>query len=635
MGARSGQRFKEPARRRVARVVRFLSKWGRVLFVLALAVQSLTGFALPGAAAGIPHKYDGNVEFDVSKVPFSRYGSYLAFSHLKESSGLPEGLYLRVLHGAIARKEMFRVELLRGRNPVAFKEIASPTLLRLQGPDGYAEICIAEPKEVRVRGAGVGFRLTMLQPDKAYSFAATYDAAFPFSPTQWEVNSFTQQIRFMLTRLEGDLVVDAPWDGLRSEHVTADFLPDPVTGKLEGAVEEFPSVWQPRQYQSFDSVLGELQSEYRQWLTEMPAAREEFSATAELAAYVDWESVVAPEGHLTRPAMLMSKNWMTNIWSWDDCFNAMALINGNPKLAWDQVKILFDNQNAQGAFPDWMNDQIVSWSYSKPPIHGWALRWMMEHSRSVDRGTLAEAYGPLGRWTDWYFTYRDNDHDGIPEYDHGNDSGWDNATIFMVRPPIEAPDLSAYLVIQMDLLSEIANTLGKPGEARNWKKRADDLLSRMLARCWKDDGFRAPQAGGHAAFPSQSLILYLPLVLGNRLPKPILAQLIARLKEKGTFLTENGLATESLRSPLYDPDGYWLGPIWAPSTMVIVESLDAVGEKAFARDLRLRFCQLVAKSGMSENFDAITGAGLRDPAYTWTSSVFLIFAHELLDDQPK
>jgi len=468
---------------------------------------------------------------------------------------------------------------------------------------------------------------------EAHAFAASYDDAVP--QAQWEVNGFTQQIRFMLTGLDGNLVVDAPWQQVRSERVVADFLPGPETGKFQGALEEFASVWHPRKYKSFDSALEALQNEYRQWLTEMPAVPEEFSKAAELAAYVNWESVVAPEGHLTRPAMLMSKNWMTRLWSWDDCFNAMALISGNPELAWDQVKILFDNQSPEGAFPDWMDDQAVSWICTKPPIHGWALRWMLEHSQSVDQKTLAEVYGPLCRWTDWYFKYRDSDHDGIPEYDLGYDSGWDNGTIFMARPPIEAPDLSAYLIIQMDVLSEAARILEKPDEALSWKKRADDLLSKMLACCWKGDGFVAPQAGDHAAFASQSLILYVPIVLGNRLPKPILIQLIAGLKSKGKFLTENGLATESLRSPLYRPDGYWQGPIWAPSTMIIVEGLDAVGEKAFARELRLKFCRLVAKSGISENFDAITGAGLRDPAYTWTSSVFLIFAHQLFEEQTR
>jgi hypothetical protein len=65
--------------------------------------------------------------------------------------------------------------------------------------------------------------------------------------------------------------------------------------------------------------------------------------------------------------------------------------------------------------------------------------------------------------------------------------------------------------------------------------------------------------------------------------------------------------------------------------MIITEGLAAIGEKALANDLRLRFCRVVAKSGMSEDFDAISGVGQDDPAYTWTSSIFLVFAHELLD----
>lgn len=33
---------------------------------------------------------------------------------------------------------------------------------------------------------------------------------------------------------------------------------------------------------------------------------------------------------------------------------------------------------------------------------------------------------------------------------------------------------------------------------------------------------------------------------------------------------------------------------------------------------------------MAENFDALTGKPLRDQAYTWTASVFLVLAHEYL-----
>jgi glycogen debranching enzyme len=119
-------------------------------------------------------------------------------------------------------------------------------------------------------------------------------------------------------------------------------------------------------------------------------------------------------------------------------------------------------------------------------------------------------------------------------------------------------------------------------------------------------------------------------MLGNHLPDSVRARLIADLKQPGQFLTGNGLATERLGNPYYEPDGYWRGPIWAPSTLMIVDGLESSGEIEFARRLKLLYCRMAARSGMSENFEAISGRGLRDPAYTWSASVFLIFAHQLL-----
>jgi glycogen debranching enzyme len=62
--------------------------------------------------------------------------------------------------------------------------------------------------------------------------------------------------------------------------------------------------------------------------------------------------------------------------------------------------------------------------------------------------------------------------------------------------------------------------------------------------------------------------------------------------------------------------------------MLLVEGLAACGENQLARELCRRFCAMAARSGMAENFDALTGQGLRDRAYTWTSSVFLVLGHE-------
>jgi putative isomerase len=122
----------------------------------------------------------------------------------------------------------------------------------------------------------------------------------------------------------------------------------------------------------------------------------------------------------------------------------------------------------------------------------------------------------------------------------------------------------------------------------------------------------------------------MPIILGTRLPASVQAKLVADLRKRSSE-SSFGLASEPESSPFYTADGYWRGPIWAPSTMIITAGLDEMGEHTLSDSLKERFCRMAQKSGMAENFDAQTGDALRDPAYTWTSSVFLLFAHELAE----
>ncbi len=46
-----------------------------------------------------------------------------------------------------------------------------------------------------------------------------------------------------------------------------------------------------------------------------------------------------------------------------------------------------------------------------------------------------------------------------------------------------------------------------------------------------------------------------------------------------------------------------------------------------------RFCRLCGTSGFAENFNALTGEALCDPAYTWTASVFLLLAERMKQQQ--
>jgi len=63
--------------------------------------------------------------------------------------------------------------------------------------------------------------------------------------------------------------------------------------------------------------------------------------------------------------------------------------------------------------------------------------------------------------------------------------------------------------------------------------------------------------------------------------------------------------------------------------MLIAEGLLALGEYKKATALMKNFIKLVEGGGFAENYDAITGTGLRDKSYTWTASMYLYFLDKL------
>jgi glycogen debranching enzyme len=292
---------------------------------------------------------------------------------------------------------------------------------------------------------------------------------------------------------------------------------------------------------------------------------------------------------------------------------------------------IFHNQHEMGFLPDGTRPNDLQWGYRKPPIHGWALGKMMEVEGAVSRDMLRSIYPKLVKLTNYWLDYRDDDHDGIPQYNHGNDSGWDNSTVYTIGCPVEAPDLMAFLVLQMDQLAVVADKLGRHHSADQWRKRSGKLKNKLIDNLWNGKKFLHLYAGNGKASPeSMSSLSYMPIVLGDRLPEDIQETIVQTLKED--YITDYGIATESPESKYYRPSGYWQGPIWAPETMLFIDGLDRAGEEELARDLAKKFCAMCKKGGFAENFEATTGKPLVDPAYTWTASVFLYLAHEYLND---
>ncbi|MGW0574935.1 amylo-alpha-1,6-glucosidase [Streptomyces sp. NPDC002920] len=546
--------------------------------------------------------------FRLTDVPFSCAGSYLAFSYVLDSRQRSDDVMLRTVRGGVGRGGILRI--VPGHAPGATHGATfTPELLSIPagGEGGATTVEFLTPTTVRL-AAGSSVTLHAENPTH-------YDTLVPLADNRFVYLHHSSETTLTLTVVTGHARVRASWDGVHVEELALCLDPGTVM-EIEERLDEPAAA-------ARDEVSI---PRWAQWDAALPMVKETWAEGRELSAYVNWSSIVAPSGHLKRPSVLMSKNWMTRVWSWDNCFNALAL-GAFPELAWAQFRGIFDHQSRHGNLPDCIDDRMRSYSFVKPPVHGWTLDALWQQG-VVTREQRLEILGPLERWTQWWLTERVAPGRRLPHYFHGNDSGWDNSTVFSSGVPVESPDLTAYLVLQCAVLARIAAEDGDDGRAARWAERADELLAALLEELWAGDRFIARHARTGAEIDTPSLLLLMPLVLGERLPRDVFALLVRRLEEGG-FLTEHGLATEATTSQWYEPDGYWRGPIWAPSTYLVVDGLRRGGRPDLAGAVAERFCRMVTDSGAAENFDALTGSGNRDRAYTWTSSVFLLLAPTL------
>jgi len=569
------------------------------------------------------------LNFNVKTIPFSYKGSGMALRCSQGKDVSARGVTLTDITGNsdFGKGQIFSIELSNDPKASLIETVANPEKVSLL-TDGkeYVEGCFETDRVFRLRGKGTVMQLRLnksIVANNCLTITPTTEGKY-----QLQIDFKFGISRYILTCLQGSISLN------NNEFELAPFGSD----FYEVAIEETDSTWKEKcEFKRFDTCVAESLTDFSKWMTQMPIVPEKYAKAKTLASYILWSSVLRKGGNIKRPGMLMSKNWMHYIWSWDHCFNAMSCSYHMPQLAYDQFMVMFDHQDDNGQIPDLIGRGRVIKDYLKPPIHGWSFKKLMANI-DFTNSQFNHAYDVLQKWTNYWLIHMDTNKNGLPEYTHGNDSGWDNGSEFDVNGEVhqrghwESANLYAYLIIQMDVLEELALRLNKTEDAENWKKKSDNLLSLMISHNWDGNRFITKNIDtGDVNKNSQSLMAYLPIVLGDKLPSDIRFKLIDQLKNDG-YLTKWGLATENPNSELYDDDGYWKGPIWAPSTLIIVDGLKQCGEHELASEVAAKFCDLCLHNGFAENYNALSGEGLRDKSFTWTASVFFILAQEYLQN---
>lgn len=561
---------------------------------------------------------------DITRIPFSRYGAYVSVTAERDSN-------VFTIHNVRRRCEegpAFQLVFHSDGKEAEIKICAKPDCVYVESGSGSGRIYIRDDQTVVVDTDGLDLEYTQLSRN-------SYGA--PEGDRAFKMISVNQSIYYFLYAQKGlgtmrDLESDDEYVVHRNQKILFACEDGKCTVALKASIIEPKEISLPIET---DKEVGLCRREWDAFLEKLPAHNQKDDCYEEITWYNLWSGFVRAEDVYRYDTILMSKKFMTSVWSWDHCYNALAMVKIGKKVALEQFCVPFVLQSETGALPDmWNPNAEVIWGVTKPPIHGWCFAKLMD-AFEFTKEELEVVYGYLEKWTNWWMEYRDSDHDGIPDYPQGCDSGWDNATLFDLGYFIESPDLTALLVLQMQVLSEIADKLAVlageiwSGRAEKWREDADALLDRFYRHSWDGNRFVAKQSRTHQYEENPTCLLSLmPLVLGDRLDEDKRKKLVAVLKKD--FLTEYGLASESPNSPKYDPDGYWRGPIWAPSSYLLIDGLRRGGETALAEDIARRFCRMAreAAKGNYENYDALTGQGLRAPGYTWTASVYMLLSWE-------
>ena len=556
--------------------------------------------------------------FDVSTIPFSRRGAWINLSPVTALHTTSDLIHLVSHQNGMHAVLSLAPESSAGSVAASIQSTPASLVWNCEG-GGRIEAVFESADALRIRGTGVAMRISdaagMLTPfTGCYLFVDARDGSAVFT-------SYETGHRYRITMIEGGREVlgsESLGSGAREVLLGDDQAWEAVVEELDAARAPYAPV------RTFDEAAENSRNDYLAFLADIAPWRTTQTPAVELAVYVLWSATVNPKGYLRRESILMSKHWMDKVWSWDQCFNALATA-GIPELALAQFMTPFDHQDESGALPDSVAHSEVLYNYVKPPIHGWALERLRADGVEIDEPTLRQILENLSAWTQFWLDARRKPGSNLPYYQHGNDSGWDNSTVFDVDRTVESPDLAAFLLVQLDVLARLSEELGE--DRSRWDEESVRLREALLSELWRGDGFVARGVTSGVDSKRTSLLTMLPLLASPLLPPEYVAPMVAGVSR---FLTEFGPATQRVDSPEYEPDGYWRGPIWAPSTMLIEDGLRRAGADDLADEVSIRFRRLCERSGFAENFDALTGVGLRDRAYTWTASVYLVLCREAM-----
>jgi putative NADH-flavin reductase len=574
-----------------------------------------------------PFNQDAKQLFNIGSCPFIRRGGYFGIYAPMMGGGDygQAALYIGSRRGAIAAaagNKLIDFALMYQGEKIPYSVKTSATELLLQSRSGNVRICFAEPSLMLIKGdPGMGLRF-----DKKME---THEIMKARGNRAWE-GVFRWICSMVFNPLKGELKVDAPWkwEQLTTPQVVMDVVPGEDGFLL--AIEEFTHAgWVRKAYPSYKEALENVRDEFNAFEKTIPHFDSQLEERRIEACYILWSHMVGPSGKIKRPLMYMFGTGCAS--EWQMCQNAVALGSIDLEVSTELLLNMLDEASPTGQLPDFYDDMRGIYQMIKPPLQGWALKLLMQKhdlAEKIPRGKLEAMYTGFAKWANWFMEYRDDDHDGIPQNEHGDETGFDDNSAFKISPVMATPELCAYLGLLFEALGDIAKMLGKPvQEYDQWYRRSKEIIEKMITHMWIGGRFVALVNHTHEVVATDSALFYLPIVLGKRLPQHIIDKMAEDLSQEGDLLTPYGIASEKLSSKDFKLGQMVmsLGAVLPPTNILICTGLYDAGKTDLARLIARRYCKAMKDGGLTFLMNPFKGS-FGGFAGSWAACAYVILA---------
>lgn len=245
-------------------------------------------------------------------------------------------------------------------------------------------------------------------------------------------------------------------------------------------------------------------------------------------------------------------------------------------------------------------------------------------------------YEKLQKFLDRWFAY-DSDHNGLPVWDSSDASGMDNQISRSGKPDSyfdEGVDLACYLYRELDAMSVIADKLGRPQDAAQYRSRAKHMARLINDVFWDEkDGFyydRNEKTG--QPIRVKTVAGFFPLWVGVASKKQARRLVREHLMNPKEFWTTYPVPTYART----EPDFYvgtlhgecnWRGNTWIPSNYMIFHGLMRYGFHEEARELAEKTFDMALQHNdvTREHYNSETAQGYgMNPFWGWSSLAYVM-----------